>query len=351
MPVTIYDIARKAKVGIGTVSRVLNNHPSVSEKTRKRVLAVSRKLNYRPHPVARALAGKHSNSVLAFVPFFPTHFFSEVLQGVQSKLSELDWELVLYGVNHPDQLESSIRRHSVRSNINGMLLFSMRMNETFAKYVQSFKTPLVLVDAFHAAFDSITVDNRRGGYLATNHLIELGHRRVGLLNANPQSTPAQERLKGYKDAMRDAGIDIRAEWIKQSRSKELDGFTRETGADLMKEFLALESERPTAIFVSSDIQAIGALQALEESGLRCPDDIAFVGFDDIELSRYLGITTVRQPMFQMGALAVEVFQRRLMDRKTPPIHRQFLPELVVRNSSSNGHGAKALLTVSEEGKT
>lgn len=349
MPVTIYDIARKAKVGIGTVSRVLNNHPSVSEKTRTRVLAIARKLNYRPHPVARALAGKHSSSVLAFVPFFPTHFFSEVLQGVQSKLSDLDWELILYGINHPAQLESSIRSRSVRSHINGMLLFSMRMSEVFAEYVHSLKIPLVLVDAFHPSFDSITVDNRRGGYLATHHLIELGHRRVGLLNANPQSTPARERFKGYKDAMKDAGLDVPPEWIKQSRSKDLDGFTRETGSDLMREFLDMGSKRPTAIFVSSDIQAIGALQILEESGLRCPDDIAFVGFDDIELSRYLGISTVRQPMFQMGALAVEVFQRRLTDRKSPPIHRQFVPELVVRRSSSNGHRGRTFPTALEKG--
>lgn len=335
MAVTIYDIARKANVGIGTVSRVLNNHPHVSTQTRDRILAIARKLNYRPHPVARALAGQRSNSILAFLPFFPTHFFSEVLRGVQSKLGELDWDLILYGLNHPDQLESSIQRHSPRSHMNGILLFSMRLNDRYAKYLLSLKSPLVLVDSFHSSFDSITVDNRRGGYLATRHLIASGHTRIGLLNANPKSTPAKERLKGYKDAMREAGLEIRPEWVRQSRSRELDGFTRDTGAQLMGEFLGLKARRPTALFVASDIQAIGALQALEESGLRCPDDIALVGFDDIELSRYLDITTMRQPMFQMGALAVDIFRRRLMDRKSPPIHSQFVPELVVRNSSSN----------------
>ncbi|GJQ20066.1 MAG: LacI family transcriptional regulator [Bacteroidia bacterium] len=349
MSVTIYDIARKAKVGIGTVSRVFNNHPSVSARTRNRVLAVARKLHYRPHPVARALAGQHSNSILAFVPFFPTHFFSEVLQGVQSRLSDLDWELILYGINHPDQLESSIQRHAVRSHMNGILLFSMRIREKYAKHLLSLKPTLVLVDAFHPLFDSITVNNRRGGYLATQHLIASGHRRVGFLNANPHSTPARERLKGYKDAMKEADLEIRPEWVRQSRSKELDGFTRETGTHLMKEFLTLGTKRPTAVFVASDIQAIGALRALEESGLRCPDDMALVGFDDIELSQYLNISTIRQPMFQMGALAVDIFHRRLVDRKSPPTHTQFVPELVVRKSS-NGH-SRTPLALAAGGKT
>lgn len=345
MSVTIYDIAHKAQVGIGTVSRVLNNHPNVAPHTRKRILEISRRLNYRPHPLARALAGKHANSILSFIPFFPTYFFSEVLQGVQSRLSEADWELILYGVNHPDQLESLIRRHSLRSHVNGILIFSMKIHDGFAKYCQTLRTPLVLVDSYHPLFDSITVDNRRGAYLATNHLISLGHKSIGLLNANPHSTPARERLEGYKQAMKEANLPIQKEWIHQSRSKEFDGFTRETGRELMKKFIALGKRRPTAIFVASDIQAIGALQTLKEAGLRCPDDIALVGFDDIELARYLGITTIRQPMFEMGALAIEVFQRRLKGRQGPPIHKQFVPELVIRTSSSGRYDDWSLLNV------
>ncbi|MCI0707138.1 MAG: LacI family transcriptional regulator [Ignavibacteriae bacterium] len=332
MSVTIYDIAKKAKVGIGTVSRVLNNHPNVSEPTRKRIFSIARKLQYRPHPVARALAGKGSNSILAFIPFFPTHFFSEVLQGVQSRLSDIDWELILYGVNHPDQLGTAFERHVLRTHVSGMLLFSMKVNKEFVKTSRNLKTPLVLVDAFHPSFDSITVDNKRGAYLATQHLIALGHKRIGLLNANPQSVPARERLDGYKEAMRDAGLTAHPELIKQSRSKVFDGFTRVTGAELMKEFIALKKNMPTAIFVASDTQALGALETLEENQLRCPEDIALVGFDDIELARYMGLTTVRQPMFMMGALAVEMFERRLKNLKGAPVHSQFTPDLVVRTS-------------------
>ncbi len=232
----------------------------------------------------------------------------------------------------------------MRSHINGILLFSIRMNDGFSKYRRTLKTPLVLVDSFHDSFDSITVDNVRGAYLATRHLIQLGHKRIGLLNASTQSPPARERLKGYKEAMRDFSLPIQPEWMKESHSKELDGFTRESGLGLMREFLAQGRRRPTAVFVASDIQLIGALQALEESGLRCPDDVALVGYDDIELARLLGITTVRQPMFQMGALAVEIFQARLKDRESPPVHRRFLPELVVRNSSSNRRDETTLLT-------
>src|SRR3989304_8072943 len=126
MRVTIYDIAKEADVGIGTVSRVFNNHPSVSHGTRSRVLEVATRLNYRPHPYARGLASNRTNSILAVIPFFTTFFFLEILQGVQSKLSDLDCDLILYGVNHPDQVASSLRQNALRSRVDGILFFSMK---------------------------------------------------------------------------------------------------------------------------------------------------------------------------------------------------------------------------------
>jgi LacI family transcriptional regulator len=333
LPPTIYDIAREAKVGIGTVSRVFNDHPSVSKETRARILRVANRLSYRPHPYARGLARKRTNSIMAVIPFFTTFFFMEILQGVQSKLSELDCDVILFGVNHPDQVEASLRHHVMRSRVDGLLFFSMRMPDSFVGQFRHYRTPVVLVDAFHEKFDSLTVDNQQGAYVATQHLVSLGHERIGMLGANRESIPARQRLSGFRKAMEDSGLSVERSLVKNSSSLKLDGFTRESGYDVMNQFLALKRKMPTAVFVSSDIQAAGALSAISAAGLRCPEDISIVGFDDIELAGHLGLTTMRQPMYEMGTLAAEILLARLEDPKQDPTHRLFVPNLVIRSST------------------
>jgi len=333
LPPTIYDIAREAKVGIGTVSRVFNDHPSVSKGTRERVLRVAHRLNYRPHPYARGLARKRTNSVMAVIPFFTTFFFMEILQGVQSKISELDFDLILVGVNHPDQLEESLRHHVQRSRVDGMLFFSMQLPENFVAQSTLPRFPVVLVDTHHRRFDSLAVDNQEGALQATRHLISLGHKRIGMLNANLESHPARERLRGFRRAMEEGGLAVDPACVKNSKSTRLDGFTREAGHEVMQQFIALGRSMPTALFVSSDIQAAGALSALADSGLKCPNDISIVGFDDIEIATHLGLTTMRQPLFEMGHLAAEVLLARLSSPNKEPVHTMFVPELVVRKTS------------------
>jgi LacI family transcriptional regulator len=332
LPSTIYDIAKAANVGIGTVSRVFNNHPSVSKETRDRVLCVASRLNYRPHPYARGLARKRTNSVMAVIPFFATFFFYEILQGVQSKLSELECDMILYGVNRPDQVEESLRHNILRSRVDGILFFSMTMPESFASQNLEHNTPVVLVDAYHENFDSLTVDNQQGAYVATKHLLSLGHTHIGMLNANLETLPARERLKGYRRAITEAGLTVEPSLVKSSATPRLDGFTREMGHDLMKKFIALGEDMPTALFVASDIQAMGALAALSEAGLRCPEDMSVVGFDDIELAAHLGLTTMRQPMFEMGVLAAEILSERLRNPSREITHTMFVPKLVVRKT-------------------
>ena len=332
MPPTIYDIAREAKVGIGTVSRVFNDHPSVSKETRQRVLRVATRLNYRPHPYARGLARKRTNSVMAVIPFFTTFFFMEILQGVQSKLSEFDCDLILYGVNHPDQVEESLRHHVMRSRVDGMLFFSMRMPDSFVEQFLHHRTPLVLVDGYHKRFDSLTVDNQQGAYAATRHLISLGHKRLGILNANLESIPARERLRGFRRAMEENNLPVAASMVKSSTKSRLDGFTREAGFDLMKQFIDLGKNMPTAVFVASDIQASGAMSALSDAGIRCPEDVAIIGFDDIELASHLGLSTMRQPLFEMGVLASETLAHRQKDPQLPVSHSMFVPKLIIRKS-------------------
>ncbi len=335
MAPTIYDIAREAKVGIGTVSRVFNNHPSVSDETRKRVMRVATRMNYHPHPLARGLAQRRTNAILVFVPFFTSFFFVEILEAVQSTLSEVDCDLILHGITHPDHAEISLRRNSFRGRVDGILFFSMRMPEEFAAEYAHLRVPVVLVDTHDDRFDSFSVQNVHGGMGATEHLIRQGHTRIGMLNASLDSPPARERLAGFRQAMRDARLPLREEWILSSPSGPLDGFTKQSGQALMKQLLSLpRHDRPSALVVSSDIQAIGALQELGQSGLRCPDDIAVTGFDDIEIAAHFNLTTIRQPMSEMGALAARRLLERMKDPEIPVVQKTFEPELIVRGTTA-----------------
>lgn len=331
--ITIYDIAREAKVGIGTVSRVLNGSPHVSDETRRKVLEVARRLNYQPHTYAQRLAKQRAYAISALIPFFTNYFFIEVLRGVQSKISELGFDLVLYGVNDPStQVEHYIQKSTHRGKVDGVLFFSMKFPEYYVRYFTQRGIPIVLVDTYHPKFDSIIVDNFRGAYLATKHLIELGHERIGMITARLESVPAKQRFDGFKQALLDHGKKFYDEFFVETEDVRHDGFNREAGYQACKEILNRKVGLPTAIFVSSDIQAIGVIEALNEKGIKVPDDISVIGFDDIELAKDFGLTTVRQPMYEMGAVAVEKLFERINDKKIGPRHIKFVPELVIRKT-------------------
>jgi LacI family transcriptional regulator len=330
---TIYDIAKRAKVGIGTVSRVLNKHANVSEETRKRVLKVVAKLNYKPHPYAIGLARQRTNSILFTIPFFATFFFLEILRGIQKQLAENDVSIILLGVNHPDQIEETLRQSIHRHRVDGIVFCSMKMHDHLAESTMFHNVPMVLVDTYHKNFDSIAVNNKQGAYLATKHLLDLGHTRIAILNANLRSVPANERFKGYQLAMNESCKVLDSNLMIKTKSEYLDGFTRETGYEQMKELLSLGSTIPTAVFAASDIQAIGALAAITEAGLRCPEDIALIGFDDIELSGPLGLTSMRQPMSEMGSLTIQRLIERMNHPKLLPDHKTFEPTLIVRRTT------------------
>lgn len=338
MGITIYDLAREAGVGIGTVSRCLNNHPSVSAKTREKVLALARQLSYQPHAHAQRLASRKANTVSTIIPFFTNYFFIEVLQGIQDKASEIGIDLILYGVNNPAQAEYYLRRSLHGGRVDGVMFFSMKFPESYVAKFQQMKLPVVIVDSYHEKFDSMLVKNKEGAMEATRHLIQLGHRNIGMINASLETQPAQDRLDGYKKALEDAGLPLNMERVIISANGKQDGFNREAGYESMKEMIRRRNrgrDRVTAIFIASDVQAIGALEAARELGIRVPEDIAIVGFDDIELAAHAQLTTVRQPMYQMGTLALKMLIDRMKAPEAPPVLSTFLPELVIRKSSGS----------------
>ncbi len=337
---TIYDIAKAAGVGIGTVSRVLNNHPSVTPETRKKVREVMRKMHYEPHAYAQRLARNHAGTISAIIPFFTNSFFVETLRGVQEGVTRLGYDLVLFGINEVEQVESNLAIALQRGRVDGILFFSMRLPDKVVPRLKETQIPLVLIDSFHPGFDSISVANETGAFDATSYLIKLGHRRIGMINALKRSTPAAERLLGYRHALEKNSVKYSADLVKSGINKREDGFNREAGYEAMTEFIEMGSGMPTAFFVSSDIQAMGALAALSEHGLRVPEDISLVGFDDIELAEYVKLTTMHQPMHEMGHLAVEWLTARIENSEAEIVHKSFLPSLTIRDSCAPYEGKR-----------
>jgi LacI family transcriptional regulator, galactose operon repressor len=338
--ITIYDIARAAGVGIGTVSRVLNSHPNVTPETRERVREVVKRLHYQPHAYAQRLARNQSETISAIIPFFTNYFFVEVLRGVQEYVGRLGYDLTLFGVNDVNQVESKIGRALQRGRVDGILFFSMKLPDKVVPRLKEAGIPIVLVDSYHPGFDSISIANEDGAYQASTYLIKLGHRNIGMINALQISLPARERLQGYRRALESNGLRFSENLVKTGINTKADGFNREAGYEAMMEFIKMGEQMPRAYFVSSDIQSIGAIAALTDNGFKVPEDVSIVGFDDIELASHMNLTTMRQPMFQMGHMAVERLAARMSNQNLKVIHTTFLPELVVRGTSLPADGRK-----------
>ncbi|MDZ7725825.1 MAG: LacI family DNA-binding transcriptional regulator [candidate division KSB1 bacterium] len=329
---TIYNVATKAGVGIGTVSRALNNSPNISPDTKKRVLKAIEELHYQPHAMARGLARRKSHMAAIMLPMFTGYFYMELMQAIQEQASRHEYDLIMYSIDKPSKSKDYLKRVLQENRVDGIIMISLRMDD---KYVQRFvdsEFPVVLVDSYNKDLDSITVKNKEGAYKAACHLIQQGHRRIGMIDAQLKSFPAQIRLDGFKQALDEYGIPFEKNYLVISDSiTERDGFNREAGYDAMQNILSLK-DRPTAIFVASDIQAAGALQAIREVGLKVPDDIALIGFDDIELAKYLGITTMKQPLFQMGTLAFQRLMEKMETPSLPLLHKSYNTELVIRQT-------------------
>ncbi len=345
MSVTIYDVAQRAGVGIGTVSRVINNSPQISPSTRAKVLRVINELKYQPSAMARSLARKKSNIIACVVPRFTGYFYFEVLNGVQQALSQAGYDLILYNIDKLEKKEEILKRTLRERKVDGVLLISLPIPDKLAvRFIES-KLPLVLVDSFHDRLDFITVENKEGAFLATEHLIRLGHRRIGMINGCLSSTPAMQRLAGFKAALeryqiaQDEALIVNVDSNGDPEILYNDGFNKLAGYWGMNRLLNMGSHRPSAVFISSDIQAAGAIRAVKEHNLKVPDELAIIGFDDIELSEYLGLTTIHQPMYEMGTLAAERLISKIDGKVTDHFRMTFPTKLVIRDTCGADHSA------------
>lgn len=328
--VTIRDVARRAGVSISTVSRVLNETCRVREDKRRRVSEAVEALGYVPNPVARSLLRKETGGLGVLLPYVSGEFFSELLYGIDRTTRRLGFFLMISTAHGSlDELQAALR--GMHQRVDGLVIMAPEGEGATLGDLLPADTPAVLVNtpATETAYDALTFDNYRGGFLATSHLIALGHRRIAMLKGPDWAHDARERLRGYRDA-------LAAHHLSRNPDYEFDGdFSPEAGHGAAAQVLALQP-RPTAVFCANDQSGLAMTAALHNAGLAVPADLSLVGFDDIPSARYASppLTTVRVPIRELGVAAVErlVALVRGADRTAGQVT---LPvELVVRGSTA-----------------
>ena len=330
---TMKDVAQRAGVSPSTVSHVINETRFVSQQLRDRVLRAMSELNYQPSAVARSLRTKKTQVVALVIPDITNPYFPEVARGVQDVAEETEYSVILC---HTDRVRGRELRFlkALRGQwVDGLILNPSEVTSGDLQDLQDAQIPVVLIGSQidHPDLDVVMVDNVQGAYDAVSHLIDLGHRRIGLVGGPRAASSGEQRFQGYIRALADHDIPVDEEIITEGR------FTREGGYESMKRLLALQSP-PTAVFASSDVMAIGALMAIQEQGLQVPNDVSLVGFDDIaEASTTTPkLTTVSQPKYQTGEVAAQLLFDRV--EGASPGKRQKIVlshQLVIRDSTAH----------------
>jgi LacI family transcriptional regulator len=333
MAVTIYDVANAAGVGIGTVSRVLNDNANVRPHTRRKVLDAIEVLGYKPNLMARNLSRSRVHTVGVVVSYLTSPFQVTVLRGIQQILSQANVELIIFSLDSRERRDTLLESLSDGRRSDGLIIFSFIPSPKFLQRFRRCNLSVVVVDHYDSLLPSIYVDNVRGGYLATKHLLKLGHRRIGYIQDHytapmgPEGNwPGVDRRQGYAQALREAGIPMDLDLIVEGKEH-----TRERGWAATKLLLSQE-DPPTAIFASSDMLALGTLEYAKAMGIAVPGQLAVVGFDDIELASYAGLTTVRQPMEELGRKSALLVLDLLKGKRLTEEQCELPLELVVRNS-------------------
>lgn len=325
---TIYDIAKKAGVSIATVSRVMNNNEGISDKTRKKVLKIADDLGYHPQAYAQGLARKEKNLIMVVVPVLSNYFFMEVLAGIQDEMSKYHYDLNIFNVQSNGGMFPQVENIIKRQLADGYIFISTHLRNRELEKLESYEVSITLIDENYPGIDSVSVDNEKGIQMAMHYFLDQGLKRIGMISAMKSSKPGEQRIKGYKKALEQAGVKIDEQLIVTGDSMYRDGFSEINGYEAMKKLLTLPNP-PEACFCASDIQAVGALKAMKE--LDCC--IPIIGYDDITISDYIGLSTIRQPMYDMGTYATHRLVQRMQDKRTKPKQKIFEPKLVLRSST------------------
>ncbi len=329
--VTIRDVAKHAGVGVGTVSRVLNESQSVSETTRRKVLAAINDLDYSPNLIARRLSLGKTMTIGVILPFFTNPSYVERLRGIESVLWRTQYDLILFNADTSTRRDIYFREAPRRERVDGLLVITHTPTDEDVQRFQEAGVPVVLVDSCHPDLSYVAIDDVEAGYQATRHLIQLGHRKIGFVSDYLETAlnfrPVRDRHLGYYQALTEAELPYRASYHKQGLHGRLEA--RALARDLLT-----QPDPPTAVFAYSDTQAIGVIEAARDLGLEVPQDLSVIGFDDIEVAEYWHLTTIHQPLQESGIRGCQI----LLNSVGKPLeytHQITLPtHLVVRGTTA-----------------
>jgi LacI family transcriptional regulator len=334
MRVTIREVARAAGVSVATVSRVLNESGPVAGETRDRIRRVAGEMRYIPNDAARSLSMRRTGTLGVLLPDLYGEFFSEVIRGLDQAAQRARFHLLLSS-SHNNRHDIEAALQAMRGRVDGLVVMSPHIDVAVlaANLPESLPAVMLNTPQSSSEFDTFGVDNFGGARAMVAHLAEHGHRRIAMVRGPEPNHDAEERLRGYRAALADAGIAVDA-------ALEVEGdFTEEGGYEAVRRLLALDA-RPTAIFAANDSTAIGAMSALREAGVAVPGDVAVAGFDDIPISRYLtpALSSVRVSINELGARAMEQLVRAVESENRHERTHQTLPTSLVIRDSCGVHG-------------
>ncbi|SEU09846.1 LacI family DNA-binding transcriptional regulator [Paenibacillus sp. NFR01] len=323
----IHDVAKRSGLSIVTVSRVLNNSPSVRESNRKKVLQAMEELNYQPNSAARSLVRGKTGVIGMSITNFNDSFYDRVIRVVNRKLAEQGYFLALSIAENEDEGANFLFQ---KDRVDGIILLSPLEEKAYVEELKRKSIPFVLLDNQfqHEDVPSVIVDNYQGGYEATKHLIGLGHTQIAYIGGPSVFLSVAERRRGYIQALEEAGLT--------PFGTDYCGFTVSGGYEVAKRWIR-EDKLPTAFFSGDDFIALGVVQALREEGIRVPHDISVVGFDDQQFvgEFYPRLTTVRQPEAQMGSIGVDLLLKSINGEVMSSAVTKLAPQLLVRESTAS----------------
>lgn len=332
----IYDVAREANVSIATVSKVINNNGRISDKTRQRVLGIMKALNYQPSLVASALTGKGTYTIGLLIPDLANPFFAEAARSIEDRAQELGFSVVMCNTDFDQSREAKYVSLLKQKQVDGLIFASGFYDDKYLRELQEEKTPMAMFSQEIPELDinTVSVDDRKGGYLATKHLLELGHRKIGVMAQYPPNYPdriwwgSAARIEGYRAALEEAGVEFNQKLIWTSAPSIND-------AQIVAGQILDSPQRLTAIFACNDLQAIGTIKAARERGIKIPDDLSVLGYDDTLLATIVDppLTTVGHPIQEMGRKVVDILVETIEGKLEQTQSVILLPELRIRNST------------------
>ncbi len=324
------DVAEHADVSVTTVSHVVNETRPVSDDLRKRVLDAMDTLGYRPNRLARSLRRGETHTIGLIVPDSANPFFAEVARGIEDTSFEHNYSVILCNSDGDLDKELLYTNLLTAKQVDGILFVAAGVSTKHIRSLQKQKIPLVVVDREipDVSVDEVLTDNTHGGKRITQHLIELGHRRIGCITGPSDVTPSAERVTGYQQALQEARLSIDGEMIVKG------DFQYKGGYRATHHLLTLD-DPPSAIFACNDLMAVGAIRAAQELDRRVPADLSVGGFDDIHLASFVNppLTTVAQPKYDIGVIATEMLLEQMQDHNRLPRQRLLATRLVVRRST------------------